>query len=189
MEEWDIQDFEMNKSKQYIQGLRAFSKWQLSFVLAMLVLGIVICYVHTPLAVTILQKCVTLHKNNQVIKHADDFDGQIQTLNNENRVLDSLLIEYRKRCEREKTSIVEALYTCADSAGIKASKVEIGEPKQVDNHNEVAIAVHGTGAYDAIGKFVAMLENARQPVRISSMVIDSENERLVNMSIDFVIVE
>jgi len=179
----------MTSSAGSVKYVKLFSKWQLTAVTAFVILFTIFCSVHTPLAVIITKECIRLFNNNKLVSSAADYDSEIKKIKSDNCKLDSMLSVYRKKDENRKITIVEALYTYADNAGIKASKVEIGEVAKVENHTEIPVAVRGIGTYGAIGMFTASIENADQAARIRSINISSEKDELLNVSLDFVISE
>jgi Tfp pilus assembly protein PilO len=166
-----------------------FPKWQIPILLGIAIIVTIIYLVHIPATVAIVKECVAVFNNQKALKHASEYSEQLVKIQNDIVILDSLLVSLKARKQSEQKNIVESLYAYADSAGLKTSKVEIGEPIQVEQHLEVAVTVKGNGSYESIGKFVETIENADQQVRIRDMVIKGAEERILAATIEFVKIE
>jgi Tfp pilus assembly protein PilO len=169
--------------------IQKFPKWQIPILLGIAVIVTVLYLVHIPITVAIVKESVSVFNNQKAIRHALEYSEQLVKIQKDIVILDSLLGSLKARKQSEHKNIVESLYMYADSAGLKTSKVEIGEPIQVEQHHEVAVTVKGRGPYESIGKFVETIENAHQQVRIRDMVINGAEERILAASIEFVIIE
>lgn len=178
----------VNKVKKKLPVV-SIQKWPLTAAIVIILLCASVLCVSTPLTVSIIKKTISLYRNNKMISCVKNYDEESRKLNADNIKLDSMLIIYREKHEHQKSNLVESLYTYADKAGIKTSKVEIGEPVRIDNHTENAINIKGQGSFAAIGKFTESIENADQSLRIRLLDINAEKDDLLNMTMDFVIVE
>ena len=100
------------------------------------------------------------------------------------------MLQYQAtRKKGSQGSLVEVLYSFADSAKLKTSKVEIGERLSILNHTEIPVNVRGAGPYGSVGKFVECIENAQQSTRMRQIVLKSEGKDEVDAYLDFVLME
>ncbi len=165
------------------------SQWQLPVVITIAVLIAIVYTVHAQLTVDAIRKISQVLYNQKVLSHASEYSGQIKSIKKDIKSLDSLVLIIEKRNNSDQKNFVEALYSYADSAGIKTSKIEIGAPLQVENRKEISVAVSGEGSYQSIGKFTELIENASQPVCVRNMVIKGAEESVLKVSMDFVVIE
>lgn len=168
---------------------RQTSQWQIPVVIIIAVLIAIVYSVHVQLTVAAVKKTSEVLYNQKLLSHASEYSGQIKSIKKDINSLDSLLLTLKNRNNNDQKNIVEALYSYADSTGLKTSKIEIGTPLQVENHKEVSVAITGEGSYQSIGKFTELIENASQPVCIRNMVIKGAEERVLKVSMDFVVIE
>ena len=165
------------------------SQWHIPVAITIAVLIAIVYTVHVQLTVNAIRNISEVLYNQNVLSHATEYSGQIMNITKDINSLDSLSLMIEKRNNTDQKNFVEALYSYADSAGIKTSKIEIGAPLQVENHKEVSVAVSGEGSYQSIGKFTELIENASQPVCVRNMVIKGAEERVLKVSMDFVVIE
>jgi len=152
-------------------------------------LGCVFVYVHTPLTVDSIKKCMAMYNNNKLAKNSASYDQESEKVSSDIMVLDSVLGIIRSRQNADRKTVMEMLYTHADSAGLKASKVTIGDAVRKNNVQVASIQVKGTGTYEAIGRFTEALENAEQSVRVRTLNITGEKGSDLSVSIDFEVTE
>ena len=165
------------------------SQWHIPVAITIAVLIAIVYTVHVQLTVNAIRIISEVLYNQKVLNHATEYYGQIINIKKDINSLDSLFLILEQRNNSDQKKIVEALYSYADSAGLKTSKIEIGTPLQIENRKEVSVAVSGEGSYQSIGKFTELIENASQPVCVRNMVIKGAEQRVLKVSMDFVVIE
>lgn len=163
--------------------------WLIPLVLSVAVLVLLTYTIYVPMTMLILKEVSSLIRNQSLARNAGTFPDKLKKINNEIDLLDSCVTTIKQQCKSDKANIVESLYSFTDSAGLKATKVEIGDPLLVDNHKEIPITIKGSGTYESIGKFTECIENAHEPVKIRQLIIKESDEKLLAVSIEFVIIE
>ena len=108
-------------------------------------------------------------------------------LQRENRLLDSLIALHEKNVYTDESSVAATLYERADSAGIKTSKIEIGERKSIEERFQTPVTVQGTGNWAALGAFCEAVENLPAPARIRLISAEGEGKGSIKLFLDFVL--
>jgi Tfp pilus assembly protein PilO len=149
----------------------------------------VITSVHIPLFTSVYKKVQNVHEQYKVSRNSQNMVTELNRIQNEIHVIDSLIQIQISRESEIKTGIVEALYIFADSSQMKPSKVEIGEKVAAGSRNETGISVSGTGTYAAMGRFVESIENYPRSTRIRQIVLKSTEKKSIEGFVDFVLME
>lgn len=165
------------------------SLWTIFPIMLFLVLAVCIYLIHIPLLVEGIKDFKSYQNDRMVRKSSQQFPSQLKTLKHEMHLLDSTISFRSSQNHNEQKSIIEALYTYADSSGLKTDKVEIGASVSVHNQNEIPVSIQAAGVYESIGRFIERIENARQAVRIRQIVINQTESTNLSLSLDFVIIE
>lgn len=174
----------MKKNRNY-----SLSLWQIPLFLLFVFIASVIYFVHTSLTKAIINEVTLLYENHNLIKNSMIFPNEKKRIRNEIALLDSCMNKLKKRSKSDKENIVEALYLYTDSAGLRTSKVEIGNPVLVDKYKEIPITLKGNGTYESAGKFTERIENYSESVRIQKMVMRGIDDKFLEMTIDFSVIE
>lgn len=103
------------------------------------------------------------------------------------RLLDSLFSVYDQGTRINGKSVMGDLYRFAETAGLQASKVEIGERMRIGDHYETTVTVRGTGTYVSVGRFCEAIENMPAPARIRQVSIGAEQGGTLGAVIDFAV--
>ncbi|NLD93271.1 MAG: type 4a pilus biogenesis protein PilO [Fibrobacter sp.] len=175
----------MTNKKQNVQ----IQWYYITLTILFIALGCVFVYVHTPLTVDSVKKCMAMYNNAKLAKNSEYYDRETEKVTSDIQILDSVLTVIRNRQNADSKTVMEMLYTYADSAGLRASKVNIGDVIEKNHLRTMAIQIKGSGAYEAIGRFTEALENAVQSVRVRTMNISGENSGDLKVSIDFEVTE
>jgi hypothetical protein len=165
------------------------SLWHISVALLAILIAAVVYEVQIPISRLIIKESTDFVVKKRLVNQVETFPDKQTKIEQDIHTIDSLVTVMKSSDEHDQKNFVENLYVYTDSAGLKPSKVEIGEVKTVKDHKEVTVSIKGTGTYEAIGKFSEKIENAHQPVRINQVVIKGIEQNLLSVSIDFVIVE
>jgi hypothetical protein len=174
-----------NNKKQNIQ----IQWYYITLAILFIVLGCVFVYVHTPLTVDSIKKCMAMYSNAKLAKNSEYYDRESEKVTSDIQVLDSVLTIIRNRQNAGGKTVMEMLYMYADSAGLRASKVNIGDVIEKNHVRTTSIQIKGSGTYEAIGRFTQALENAEQSVRLRTMNISGEKGSDLTVSIDFEVTE
>jgi len=161
----------------------------ITLITLFILLGSVFVYIHTPLTVDSIKKCMAMYNIKKLAKNSEYYDKESGKVASDILVLDSVLNVIRSRQSAGSKTVIEMLYTYADSAGLKASKVNIGDAIEKNHVRTTAIQIKGSGTYEAIGRFTEALENAAQSVRLRTMNISGEKGSDLTVSIDFEVTE
>ena len=88
-----------------------------------------------------------------------------------------------------ESEVLAELYAKADAAGFKPTMVQIAEPMTIENGREIPVLVKGTGCYNAIGGFIASVENLRYSTRVRQLSIKGDGKDHGDVSLDFIIMD
>jgi hypothetical protein len=88
-----------------------------------------------------------------------------------------------------EAQVVAAVYALAESTGCAAAKVLVSEPVVLEHGVEIPLQVEGSGAYAAMGKFVAGIENLAYATRIRQLTLRRNNDESGTLSADFIIMD
>jgi Tfp pilus assembly protein PilO len=179
-----------SEKEEIMQKLYNNMAWLITPLLMVGACVMVIRYVHWPIGQETWKKGMHIYKQYNMVQQAGFLPREYASVRKDIATLDSLIRNVQKT---EKTSddreVVAMLYAHADSLNVKTSKVEIGEPIQLDTRQEIPIVVRGTGSYQDIGKFSGNIENIPFPTRIRHMVLKETENNDIEMLIDFVVME
>jgi hypothetical protein len=80
------------------------------------------------------------------------------------------------------------IYTLANQAGIKASKVEISGMTISGKVTEIPVTFRGAGDYEACGKFIDGVENMRPAGKVRELSMKNSDKGVIDLFVDFAIV-
>lgn len=146
-------------------------------------------FIHIPFGKTVYEKAKDLHYQFQMKKNAVNFPIKMSRIKNEISILDSLFQTRLNTQDSTKENFAEMIYSIADSAGFKTSKVEIGEKLPVLNYHETSVCIRGMGSYTETGKLVELIENSNKSTRIREIVLGEGEKKEMEAFVGFVIVE
>lgn len=153
------------------------------------ILAVIMCIVkvHVPYADRLVRGGKELWEFCGFKQREASFVDQKKKVDRDIRLLDSLIeIQEHKTITDEKV-IMGAFYQYADTAGLRTSKVEIGERMKINDHFETAVTVRGNGTYASIGRFCEAIENMPVPIRVRQISAGSPADGTIDAIIDFVV--
>lgn len=160
------------------------------FIVTVFLLSIyLVLNVHFPYCISIVKKTGSMYEQHKVANDTGSISAALSKKKDDISRIDSLLQFQILRESEVKTGIVEALYLFADSARLKASKVEIGEKLSINNRYETSVSINGTGSYSSIGKFIENIENYPKSTRVRQVVLKSDGKKDIEAIVDFILME
>lgn len=175
-----------------MKKISPFSILPLSTAFNLLIIALCIVsvfFIHIPFGKTVYEKAKDLHYQYRMKKDAVNFPIKMSRIKNEITVLDSLFQTRLNTQDSIKVNFAEMIYSIADSAGFKTSKVEIGEKLPVLNYQETSVCIRGNGSYTETGKLVELIENSNKSTRIREIVLREGEKKELETFVEFVIVE
>ena len=158
----------------------------LAAAIAVALIALIAC-VHVPYAEKVLRSGNDLYGFWAIEKRTAELKSRKAVMQKKNKLLDSLIKMNEHTMYTDEKSVAATLYEQADAAGMKTSKIEVGEKMAVEDRSETPVTVHGSGTYAEVGRFCEAIENLPAPVRIRLVSVAGTGRGTVRAFIDFVL--
>jgi Tfp pilus assembly protein PilO len=158
-------------------------EWLIAFFFVVMALGA--SYVQAPYAQKLFSEGRALYGFWSLEKRAAAVKVKKKAIQQEVTLLDSLVTVYEQRMQGDEGLAAAMLYKRADSSGLSASRISVGEKVHAKGRDETGVTVRGRGSYAAIGRFCEAIENLPAPVRIRQIVIAPAGNGAIDAAIDF----
>jgi hypothetical protein len=175
------------KSSGYYRPL-ALHAWNIAAVGALLVVFAVAWKLLTPVGVEVYSSAKTLLAGAAMLGKADSIALLPEQTRRQADGIDSSLRAIASIPKISEQLVPGIIYTLANQAGIKASKVEISGMASSGKVTEIPVTFRGAGDYDACGKFIDGVENMRPAGKIRELSMKNADKGSVDLFVDFAIV-
>lgn len=165
--------------------MKRFVRCEYFIIFALAVAAIIAAAVHLPYAEKLVSEGRNLYGFWALQKRTAEVKAKKNAVQREIRLLDSLAAVYEKRMQGDEGAAAAMLYKQAEAAGLRTSRISIGDKLQVENRDETAVTVRGHGSYFSVGRFCEAVENLPAPVRIRQITASAAGGGRVDAVIDF----
>jgi hypothetical protein len=176
------------KSSEYYRKL-ALKQWDYAAVVALLIAAMVIWKVATSLGGDVYSGVKNVYCNMRMLKSADSIAALPELTRIKADKLDSCIKAVSSIQLISEQAIPGMIYTLANQAGIKASKVEISGKTALEQGSQIPVSFRGEGDYAACGKFMDGIEHMQPAGRIREMSMKSPGSNRIDLFVDFVLME
>jgi len=167
--------------------MKKLFRFEIFAVVIILAMTVCIVKVHIPYAQRLVREGKELRVFWGFKQRETSIVDQKKKVERDIRLLDSLIKKQEHKVLIDDKTVLGALYQCTDTAGLRTSKVEIGERMKITDHFETDITVRGNGTYASVGRFCQAIENMPAPIRIRQISAGSASGGKVDAIIDFFI--
>jgi hypothetical protein len=137
----------------------------LATALVVALITLIAC-IHVPYTGKVIRSCKDLYGFWAIENRTMELKSRKAVMQQKNKLLDSLIKMREHTMYTDENSVAATLYEQADAAGMKTSKIEVGERMAVEDRSETPVTVHGFGTYAEVGRFCEAIENLPAPVRV-----------------------
>jgi hypothetical protein len=164
-------------------------RWEAASGLLLAGLLVAVGYCFVPWSWRQIATIKTLRSELRSIRNIDSLGTAIAASHGAAAAIDTSLQAIHARRSFDEAQVVAGVYAMADSAGCGAAKVLINEPLTLANVKEIPILFDGSGAYAAIGRFVARIENMEYATRIRQITLKNGSNGQGTVVVDFIIMD
>jgi hypothetical protein len=165
--------------------MKRFIRCEYFIMLALAIAAIIAATVHMPYVEKLVSEGRNLYGFWALQKRTAEIKAKKNTVQREIRLLDSLAAVYEKRMQGDEGAAAAMLYKQAEAAGLRTSRISIGDKLKVENRDETSVTVRGHGSYSSLGRFCEAVENLPAPVRIRQITASAAGSGRVDAVIDF----
>jgi Tfp pilus assembly protein PilO len=168
-------------------SLHKFARFEVLAAALVVVLIVLIASVHVPYAEKVVRNGRDLYGFWAIEKRTAELKSRKAVIQKKNQLLDSLIKMHENSMYTDESSVAATLYKQADAAGMRTSKIEVGERTAVEDRSETPVTVRGSGTYAEVGRFCEAIENLPAPVRVRLVSAAGAGRGTVRAFIDFVL--
>jgi Tfp pilus assembly protein PilO len=168
-------------------SLQKFARFEVLAAALAVALIVLLACVHVPYAEKVITSGRELWGFWAIEKRTVELKSKKASLQKQNKLLDSLIKIHEHTMYTDENSVAATLYKQADAAGMRTSKIEVGERLAVEDRFETPVTVHGSGTYAEVGSFCEAIENLPAPARIRLVSAENAGRGTVRAFIDFVL--
>jgi hypothetical protein len=176
------------KSTEYYRKL-ALKQWDFAAVIALLIAVVVIWKVATSLGGDVYSGVKNVYCNMRMLKSADSIAALPELTRIKADKIDSCIKVASSVQMISEQAIPGMIYTLANQAGIKASKVEISGKIAAEQGSQIPVSFKGEGDYAGCGKFMDGVEHMQPAGRIRELNMKSSGINRIDLFVDFVLME
>lgn len=165
----------------------AIRQWRIFCIAGCLIAIAALRFMYYPIAQEVLLEIGKVYKNYSFVSKADSIAQMAEAAHGKADYLDSLIKTIIDTQSVSEQAVPEVVYSLANSAGIKASKVEISNKSLGPKGSRIPVIIKADGPYAGCGKFIEGIENMKPAGRILDLNLKSEGNDRINMSINFAI--
>ena len=176
------------KSSNYYRKL-ALKQWDCAAVIALLIAAAIIWKVATSLGTDVYSGVKNVYGNMRLLSCADSIAALPELTRIKADKMDSCIKAISSVQMISEQAIPGMIYTLANQAGIKASKVEISGKTAAEQGSQIPVSFKGEGDYAACGKFMDGIEHMQPAGRIRELNMKSPGINRIDLFVDFVLME
>lgn len=164
-------------------------RWEI-FPVVILVISLAVCVIVIfPLSKVTWKEGNKMWEKYSQIDNQDEIPLKIADTKKKIEVLDKNINIVKNRAMHGETDAVASLYAFADTARLRASKIEIRDTLNVEGHREIPVTITGKGDYNSIGKFMEQIENMQLFTGIKKVDLKGLDNGMIEANLEFVIIK
>jgi hypothetical protein len=175
------------KSSDYYRKL-ALHEWDVAAAAVIVIIALIAWKLLTPLGGEVYSSTKTVLSNMTMLAKADSIAALPELTRRQADKIDSCIKAISSIQMISEQAVPGTIYTLANQAGIKASKVEISGKTTAGQGSQIPVTFRGAGDYTACGKFIEGVENLQPAGRILEVNMKNTGNGIVDLFVDFILV-
>jgi hypothetical protein len=176
------------KSSSYYRKF-ALKQWDFAAVIALLIAAAIIWKVTTSLGTDVYSGVKNVYGNMRLLHFADSIAALPELTRMKADKIDSCIKAISSVQMISEQAVPGMIYTLANQAGIKASKVEISGKTAAEQGSQIPVSFRGEGDYAGCGKFMDGVEHMQPAGRVRELNMKNAGIGRIDLFLDFILME